>query len=76
MQNLLKTTDVILISFVQSLLQDRGIGCLVFDENISITEGSIGLFPRRIMVGDDDFDIAERTLSEAGLADELLSCDK
>ena len=76
MQNIIKTNDVILISFVQSLLNNRGIACLIFDENISITEGSIGLFPRRIMVSDDDFSVAEKTLCNAGLKDELLSAGK
>lgn len=76
MQNILKSNDVILISYVQSLLDDHGIGCLVFDENISVTEGSIGLFPRRVMVGDDDVSLAEKALADAGLKDALLSACK
>ena len=38
---------------------------------MSVLEGSIGIFPRRILVGDDEFDAARRLLEEAGFASEL-----
>jgi hypothetical protein len=43
----------------------------VVDQNMSVLEGSIGIFPRRILVGDDEFDAAQKLLAEAGLANEL-----
>ena len=38
---------------------------------MSVLEGSIGIFPRRILVGEDELDAARRLLYDAGLADEL-----
>lgn len=75
MKNIIKSNDVVLISYVQSLLDDNGVGNLVFDQNISITEGSIGLFPRRIMVADDDFETATTIIKQGGLENELLTND-
>ena len=71
MQTLLQTNDPVLLSYAQSLLSDAGIDCTVFDANISIIEGSIGVFPRRLIVAADDLAPARRVLSEAGLANEL-----
>lgn len=71
MHLLLQTNNPVLLSYVQSLLADAGIAAVVFDANISIVEGSIGVFPRRVMVHDDDARRARHALWEAGLADEL-----
>jgi Putative prokaryotic signal transducing protein len=76
MQLLLQTTDPVLLSFAQSLLVDADIEPLVFDNNISIMEGSIGIFPRRLMVHDEDADQARQTLREAGLTAELAPMPK
>ena len=38
---------------------------------MSVLEGSIGIFPRRILVDEDEFDAARQLLEEAGFADEL-----
>jgi hypothetical protein len=38
---------------------------------MSVLEGSIGIFPRRILVDEQQFDAARRLLEEAGFADEL-----
>jgi len=71
MIELLKTNDIILISRVESLLEERGIEFVVFDAFMSVMEGSIGAIPRRIMVRGDDLDAARNALSEAGLGQEL-----
>lgn len=71
MHLLLQTNNPVLLSFVQSLLADAGIEAVVFDANISMVEGSIGVFPRRVMVHEDDIGRARHVLWEAGLADEL-----
>lgn len=71
MRVLLKTTDPLLVSHVTSLLEDVGLGVLVFDTYASIVEGSIGILPRRVMVPDEDFEAARRLLRDAGLAAEL-----
>jgi Putative prokaryotic signal transducing protein len=43
----------------------------VVDQNMSVLEGSIGIFPRRILVDDDDSDAARELLAEAGFGNEL-----
>lgn len=72
---LLQTNDLILLSYVQSLLADASIEAILLDENISAVEGSISVFPRRVMVRDRDLIDARRVLLEAGLGDELASID-
>ena len=44
---------------------------LVFDQNMSVLEGSLGVLPRRILVTDDDIAAARQVLTDAGLAHEL-----
>lgn len=64
MKELLSTNDIVLLSFAQDLLRQEGVEFAVFDTNMSIVEGSIGILPRRIMVADDDAAVAERLLAE------------
>jgi hypothetical protein len=71
MQLLLQTNDPVLLSYVESLLSDHNIEATVFDVNMSALEGSIGAFPRRVIVHTDDANSARRVLREAGLAAEL-----
>ena len=71
MHHLLQTNNPVLLSYVQSLLADAGVEAVVFDANISIIEGSIGVFPRRVMVHEEDAGRARHVLWEAGLADEM-----
>ncbi|HYM99666.1 MAG TPA: DUF2007 domain-containing protein [Aestuariivirgaceae bacterium] len=54
MVELLKSNDLVLISYVMHLLAEEGIEAMVFDEHMSAVEGSIGALPRRIMVDNDD----------------------
>ena len=71
MVELLRTNDAVLISAIEALLSGAGIAHVVVDQNISVLEGSIGAFPRRILVGADELDAARRLLTDAGLAYEL-----
>lgn len=68
---LLQSTDPVLLSFVQSLLADADVDTVVFDVNMSVLEGSIGVFPRRVMVMEEDVGRARHVLWEAGLAEHL-----
>ncbi len=72
MQNILRSNDPVLLSFVDALLREAEIGFHVADGHISILEGSIGAFPRRVMVADDDVVAARQLLIDAGLAAELM----
>ena len=67
MQAVLKTNDPVLLSFAQSLLADAEIESVVFDENASVMDGSLGILPRRLMVADEDHDRGKSVLKE-GLA--------
>jgi hypothetical protein len=68
---LLKTNDMVLISYVEALLGEAGIGHLVLDGNMSILEGSLGIIPRRVMVIEEDLGAAIRLMRRMELAHEL-----
>ena len=65
MRDVLKTNDAVLLSFAKALLSDAGIPSVVFDENMSVMDGSLGILPRRLMVSDDDFVRAQAVLRSA-----------
>jgi hypothetical protein len=71
MIELIRTNDIVLISFIESLLRDAEIEFLVADQNMSILDGSIGILPRRVLVSDDDAAAARRLLTDAGFAKEM-----
>ncbi len=71
MRELVRTNDAVLISAIEALLKGAQIDHMVVDQNMSVLEGSIGIFPRRILVGEDEFEAARRQLEEAGFAHEL-----
>lgn len=71
MIELVRTNDAVTISFVEALLRDAGIECLVADQNMSVLDGSIGILPRRILVLDDDLDEARELMTAAGIGDEI-----
>jgi hypothetical protein len=71
MEEILRTNDIVLISFVETLLKEAGIAHFVADQNMSVIEGSIGILPRRVLVPADDVVAARRLLSDAGVGDEL-----
>ena len=65
MFELVRTNDVVLISWLQAHLKDAGIEVLVLDEHMSIMDGSIQAIPRRIMVPEEDKLEARALLAEA-----------
>jgi Putative prokaryotic signal transducing protein len=71
MREILRTNDAVLVSAVVALLDGAGIHNLVFDQNMSVLEGSLGVLPRRILVPDDRELIARQLLADAGLGHEL-----
>ncbi len=64
MKELLRSTDPTIIAFASALLQGEDIDCFQMDVNMSILEGGIGIFPRRLMVREDDYDSAVRVLRD------------
>ena len=73
MREILRSNDTVLISFAESLLRQAGVTSLLADQHISVVEGSIGAFPRRLLVGGEDWPTAHRILSEAGLGAALIN---
>lgn len=71
MRELIRTNDAVLISAIEALLGAAHIAHVVVDRNMSVLEGSIGIIPRRILVGEDQLGAARRLLTDAGLAHEL-----
>ncbi len=63
-----ESTDPVRVSFLQALLRDAGIPCVLLDAHISAVEGGIGVFPRRIAVMEEDLAQARRVLRDAGEA--------
>jgi Putative prokaryotic signal transducing protein len=71
MRELVRTNDTVLISAIEALLKGADIAHLVVDQNMSVLEGSIGIFPRRILVEEDQVETARRLLEDAGFGNEL-----
>ena len=73
MKELLRSNDLVEISWVMALLSDVHIPARILDSNSSVIEGSIGAIPRRIVVDDEHLVEARRMLIEAGEAHILKS---
>ena len=56
MKELLRTNNVVRLSWAQALLRDAGIDSVVLDHHASLVDGSIGAVPRRLMVAERDHD--------------------
>ena len=64
MKELLRSTDPTIMAFASALLQGEDIDCFEMDVNMSILEGGIGIFPRRMMVREEDYDQALRVITD------------
>ncbi len=64
MRAILKTNDPVLLNYAEVLLRDAGIHAVVFDREASIMDGSMGMLPRRLMVDDDEVELAKTVLRE------------
>lgn len=71
MTELIRSNDLVLMGFAQAMLEGADIPVLVADQHMSLLEGSIGAFARRLLVPDDRAAEARRLLTEGGLAAEL-----
>jgi Putative prokaryotic signal transducing protein len=72
----LRTNEPVLLSFARTVLADGNIDVLVADQHMSTIEGSIGIFPRRLLVEGDRWRQARRLLIEAGVDASLLAPDE
>jgi Putative prokaryotic signal transducing protein len=68
MRELLRSNDLVHLSWAQAALSAAGIESVVLDAHISGVEGNIGAFPRRLMVDDDLLERAREVLARAAQA--------
>jgi Putative prokaryotic signal transducing protein len=66
-KELVRTNDLVRMSFLQALLTDAGIEHVVLDTHMSITEGNANFIAPRLMVDSADYSRAKRLLADAGL---------
>jgi hypothetical protein len=64
---LIRTNNLVLLSFLEALLADAGIEPVVLDVHASVMDGSALAVPRRLMVLSEDAAHARTLLKEAGL---------
>lgn len=67
MSELLRSNDAVLLGYAEVVLRQLGIACLIADQHMSGIEGSIGAFPRRLLVDAEDLDAARQAMRDAGL---------
>jgi len=67
MKELLRTTDPTVIAFSHALLRAEHIDCFIWDVHMSVMEGGISLFPRRLVVADRDAFRARAILKDNGI---------
>ena len=65
MRELLRSNDLVHLSWAQAALAAAGLESLLLDAHISSVEGNIGAFPRRLMVHEDLLDRARKVLAQA-----------
>lgn len=65
MVELVRSNDLVHLSWAEAMLTAAGIDCLMADAYVSGVEGNIGAFPRRLLVADVDRRRAEQVLAEA-----------
>jgi hypothetical protein len=65
MKELLRTNDIVRLSWAQALLRDAGIDSVILDHHTSLVEGRIGAIPRRLMVAEGDHDRARALIAAA-----------
>ncbi len=69
MREILRTNDPTAVAFSTALLRGEGIDCFVMDVHMSVLEGGIGLFPRRLTVAERDAFRARAILRDNGVED-------
>ena len=64
MQILIRSNDIIYLTWVKSILSHNNIEFFVLDESMASTEGNISAIPVRILVDDDDLKKAKCLISQ------------
>ena len=64
MREILKTNNPVELSFARAVLDEAGIVSVVFDAEMSVMDGSLGILPRRLMVANAVADEAQALIRE------------
>lgn len=64
MQILIRSNDIIYLTWVKSILSHNNIEFIVLDESMASTEGNISAIPVRILVDENDLKKAKYLISE------------
>lgn len=62
MKILVKSNEIIYLSWIKHILKENKIDFYIFDEFVSSVEGNINAFPVRILVANDDFNKAKKII--------------
>ena len=68
MEELLRTNDITVIAYVNSILTEPGINVFGLDVNTSVLGGIIGILPRRLLVRSDDLIRTQQLLLDYDVA--------
>ena len=66
MKELIRTNDLVKLSFLLAHLKSEGIEGYIIDNHMSIMEGSANAIPRRLMVSASDYIDAKKLLDQLG----------
>lgn len=65
MRELMRTNDLVHLSWARAMLAAEGIETVLLDDYFSGVEGSIGAIPRRLMVPEEQLERARQVLEQA-----------
>ena len=65
MKELLRSNDLVYLSWIRSIFKEAGIQIFVMDEHMSVLEGSANAIPRRVMVSEQDHVQAMKVMKNA-----------
>jgi hypothetical protein len=65
LKELLRSNDVVHLSWIKSVFDEVNISIFVMDEQMSVLEGSANAIPRRFMVSEEDYAQAIKILEDA-----------
>jgi hypothetical protein len=65
LKELLRSNDLVHLSWIRSVFDEANILIFVMDEHMSVLEGSANAIPRRVMVSEEDHAQALKILEDA-----------
>jgi hypothetical protein len=65
MKELIRSNDLVLLSYIEALLKEADVPYEMADEHMSAVVGSIDASPRRVMVADGDWSRASEIIEAA-----------